>query len=117
MNHDQLNSESIQKTLGVGTKKKGRRRWLWLGLILLVAGAGIYFWMGKSGNKKVEYVTAPVEKKDLVITVSATGNLEPTNTVDVGIEVSGTISEVYADYNQRVKKGEVLARLDTTKLE
>ena len=56
-------------------------------------------------------------QKDLIVSVSATGNLEPTNSVDVGIEVSGTILEVYVDYNDIVKKGQVLAKLDTTKLE
>ena len=55
--------------------------------------------------------------RDLVVTVSATGNIEPTNTVDVGIEVSGTIINLYADFNQHVEKGDILARLDTTKLE
>ena len=54
--------------------------------------------------------------QDLTTSVSATGNLEPTNTVDVGIEVSGTIEKVFVDYNDPVRSGQILARLDTTRL-
>lgn len=117
MSNDTLTGESIEKTLGLTPGKKKRSRlWYILPALLLVAGAAGWFFLSGSGNKKVSYETGKVSRQELVVTVSATGNLEPTNTVDVGIEVSGTISEVYADYNQRVKKGEVLARLDTTKL-
>ena len=52
----------------------------------------------------------------MVVTVSATGNLEPVNEVQVGSEVSGTIRSVNVDYNDQVKAGQVLAELDTTKL-
>ncbi len=72
--------------------------------------------MHNSTATKTEYLTAPAEIKELTTTVSATGNLEPTNTIDVGIEVSGTITEVLVDYNDHVKAGQILARLDTTKL-
>jgi len=52
----------------------------------------------------------------LVVEVSATGNLQPTNQVDVGSELSGIIERVYVDENDRVKKGQVLAVLDDSKL-
>jgi HlyD family secretion protein len=64
----------------------------------------------------VAYQSAAVARKTLTTTVAATGNLEPTNTVDVGIEVSGTIAEVLVDYNDQVKTGQLMARLDTTRL-
>ncbi|OIP55181.1 MAG: hypothetical protein AUK54_04330 [Helicobacteraceae bacterium CG2_30_36_10] len=63
-----------------------------------------YFIVSNKNSKKVKYITQKIEKRDLVVKVSATGNIEPTNTVDVGIEVSGTIVEVKADFNQHVKK-------------
>ena len=59
----------------------------------------------------------PVRRGDLVVTVSATGTLEPINQVEVGIEVSGTIKTVDVDYNDQVQLNQVLARLDTSKLD
>ncbi|MBE0617414.1 MAG: efflux RND transporter periplasmic adaptor subunit, partial [Proteobacteria bacterium] len=59
----------------------------------------------------------PVQIGSLAVTVSATGNLEPTNQVEVGSELSGTVRTVEVDYNDRVKVGQILARLDTAKLD
>jgi HlyD family secretion protein len=63
------------------------------------------------------YRTEKARRGDLIVTVTATGNLEPTNQVDVGTELSGTVRSVNADYNDTVTLGQVLARLDTLKLE
>jgi HlyD family secretion protein len=65
----------------------------------------------------VAYLTTTVAQQDLVQTVSATGTVNPQNTIDVGTQVSGTISELDVDYNSKVKKGQVLARLDPTELQ
>ncbi len=70
---------------------------------------------GKS--KAVQYKTEPVRRGDLVVIVTATGTLQPTNKVDVGSELSGIVRSVEVDYNSTVKVGQILARLDTTKLE
>lgn len=112
-----MKSETLQETIGLNKAHHSRwkRRAIWLGIVIVVAIAlGLKF---VPKQKKVEYKTQNIQARDIVITVSATGNLEPTNTVDVGIEVSGTITEVNVDFNDRVKKGEVLAKIDTTKLE
>ena len=102
--------------------KDGRRR---LGgkarVALAVAGlglAGLLAWalVGGNGNDGPRYLIQPVRKGELVINVSANGNLQPTNSVDVGSELSGIIETVFVDVNDRVKKGQVLARLDTSKL-
>jgi HlyD family secretion protein len=58
-----------------------------------------------------------VERRDLVATVSATGRLEPTDQVDVGSEISGIVARVLVETNDRVARGQVLAAIDTTKLE
>ncbi|MGR8936138.1 MAG: efflux RND transporter periplasmic adaptor subunit, partial [Gammaproteobacteria bacterium] len=71
----------------------------------------------KSNGQTVAYETQAVRRGDLSVTVSATGTLAPLKEVEVGIEVSGTIKTVDADYNDHVKIGQVLARLDTTRLE
>ncbi|MGB7904275.1 MAG: efflux RND transporter periplasmic adaptor subunit, partial [Steroidobacteraceae bacterium] len=61
--------------------------------------------------------TTPVQRGDLRVTVSATGNLKPTNEVEVGSELSGLVTEVNVDNNDRVTKGQVLARIDTARLQ
>jgi HlyD family secretion protein len=82
---------------------------------LLVVGAAAAF-MGRGGGDAVRYQTANAERGDLTVTVTATGTVQPVTEVQVGIEVSGTVAEVLADYNDRVKVGQVLLRLDTAKL-
>jgi len=62
-------------------------------------------------------VTQPVTKGNLQVVVSATGTLQPTNQVQVGIEVSGTIKTVAVNYNDHVSVGQALAQIDTTKLD
>lgn len=92
--------------------------------IFLVAGVAVvlvaaFFWWrsASSSGARTSYVTEPIEKGDIRVTVSATGNLEPTNEVTIGSELSGTVKEVLVDTNDKVTKGQPLARLDTSKLE
>jgi HlyD family secretion protein len=71
-------------------------------------------------NQRAEgprYRTETVTRGDLHLEVSATGTLQPTNTVEVGSELSGLVEAVFVDENDSVKKGQVLARLDTSKLQ
>ncbi len=68
------------------------------------------------GDDTVKYRTENAATDRLVVTVNATGTLQPTNEVDVGSELSGIVDTVEVDYNDRVTKGQVLARLDTLKL-
>lgn len=107
----------IKQTLGMGAHKKRsfKKYFIILSILLLVFGAIFWYKTSKSKNE-IEYLSAPLERKTITVMVDASGNMEPTNSVDVGIEVSGTIKEVLVDYNQHVKKGEVMARLDTVKL-
>ncbi|MBN2826043.1 MAG: efflux RND transporter periplasmic adaptor subunit [Campylobacterales bacterium] len=93
-----------------------RRHWAKI-LVVFLIGVWGYFYTTLQNQEELDYYnTTTLTKRDLVIKVSATGNLEPTNSVDVGIEVSGTMAEVLVDYNDKVTKGQVLAKLDTTKL-
>ncbi len=71
----------------------------------------------KAENKPPKYITQKAKKGDLLVTVTATGNLQALNQVQVGVEVSGTIEKIYVDYNQHVKRGQVLAKLDLSKFE
>jgi HlyD family secretion protein len=80
---------------------------------LLLLGWLVY---PSSGNTSARYLTEEAAKGDLAVTVSATGNLYPTNQVDVGSELSGIVESVLVDENDRVKRGQVLARLDLSRL-
>jgi HlyD family secretion protein len=93
------------------------KRWARWGAIALVAIVVAYFIFGRSGSDKPKYVTQDVTTGDLTVTVTATGNLEPRNQVDIGSELSGTIRTVTVDVNDEVKAGQVLTKLDTTRLE
>jgi HlyD family secretion protein len=82
-------------------------------LLVLVAvgvGAGAYY-IRKGGPEPV-VMTAPISRGDIVDTVGATGTLEAVTTVQVGTQVSGTLQDLYADFNSIVHKGQVIARLD-----
>nr|WP_249419279.1 efflux RND transporter periplasmic adaptor subunit [Hydrogenophilus thiooxidans] len=84
---------------------------------MLLAGAGAWWWQRQPPQPAVRYATDEARIADLVATVTATGSLQPTRQVDVGAEISGTVRDVLVDFNDRVTKGAVLARLDTRKLE
>ncbi|MGH9315051.1 MAG: efflux RND transporter periplasmic adaptor subunit [Vicinamibacterales bacterium] len=81
-------------------------------LVLLAVGisAGAYYMRG--GGREPQVTTAQVTRGDIVDTVGATGTLEAVTTVQVGTQVSGTVQELYADFNSIVRKGQVIARLD-----
>lgn len=104
--------------LDVTTNKTRRGRW-WLGAAaVLLLGVGAYAMFGGSGTAAaVRYQTSPVERGRLVVMVSATGTLQPTNQVDVGSELSGIVEQVFVDDNSLVTKEQVLARLDVSKLD
>jgi len=89
-----------------------------IGIVLFVVllGVGAYLFFASDKDKEAyRYVTQPLVKGDLTMTVSATGYIEPVENIDVGTEISGTIEKVYVDYNDLVKKGQILAQLDKTK--
>lgn len=92
-------------------------RWLIAAVALALAVGGFaWFQSGSAVNAAPQYQTEPLGQGNLRVTVSATGKLAPINQVDVGSELSGTIEAVLVDDNDRVRKGQVLARLDVAKL-
>jgi HlyD family secretion protein len=99
----------------------GPRRPGWLKLLAAVLLAAVllaaFFWWQRDTPAAVTFTTEPVRRGDLQVIVTATGNLAPVNQVQVGSELSGIVKSVEVDYNDQVKIGQVLARLDTSKLE
>ena len=104
-------------TEGADGGRRRRLRWLLVagGLVLAVLVAWVAT-RSAGRNAGPTYVTGKVTRGDLTVRVSATGTLQPTNEVDVGSEVSGLVETVLVDDNDRVKTGQVLARLDVSKL-
>ncbi|PWK72874.1 efflux RND transporter periplasmic adaptor subunit [Aminobacter sp. AP02] len=117
---EQAGAPSIEAALGLDGKGRATRRrknWLWL-LLALVAAAcayAAYSWLA-APSEKITYTTHPAEIGDLIVQVSATGNLQPLTQVDISSELSGVVRSVAVVENQHVKKGDVLAALDTTRL-
>lgn len=83
--------------------------------IILIAAVVIVFTSSKSTD--IVYRTVKLERGDISVVVTATGTLSADTTVQVGTQVSGTIAKLYADFNSVVKKGRVIAVIDTTFLQ
>ena len=112
-------STELQALLDEAPQRAWWRRgivWALAGLALALA-AGVYYWQsnGKSSAAPV-FVTEPAKKGQLTLSVSANGTLQPTTSVNIGSELSGTVLRVLVDVNDKVKKGQVLVELDTAKL-
>lgn len=108
----------IHAVLGTGARPGRARRWtLALGVVAVLAVAGVAaVWSLGSGGSTVRYVTEPVTQGTLVVLVTATGSVQPTKKVDVSSEITGMIRRVLVDYNSPVTVGQVLAEIDTDKL-
>jgi HlyD family secretion protein len=94
--------------------RKLRKALPYAAVLLVAALAALYF---ARREPPPSYATQPVQRGDLRVTVSATGNLQPTSEVEVGSELSGLVTEVNVDNNDRVTRGQVLARIDTARLQ
>lgn len=95
-----------------------RRPWVWGVALLVVASVGGYvIWSKRTQAAQAPvYVTETVARGPIALSVTANGTLQPTRSVSIGSELSGTVSRVLVDVNDRVKKGQVLVELDTAKL-
>ena len=90
---------------------RARRRLLFV-LLAIALAAGVALLALSRRDRAPKYVTAAVDRGDIVEVVGATGTLQAVTTVQVGSQVSGTIQSLGADFNSAVKKGQVIARLD-----
>ena len=93
-------------------KKKSKKWWIILGIIVLAVAVILIVKMTKSANKELVIRTHVVGEYTVENTVTATGTIEPVETVEVGTQVSGKVEKIYVDFNDAVKKGELLAELD-----
>jgi HlyD family secretion protein len=111
--------EAVNDVLNTGLHSPGQRRLRWLvtAIAVLLLTGGALLWLLPGKESAVRYETAELQRGDLTVTVTATGTLEPVNQVDVGSELSGIIETVEVDFNDKVQHGQVLARLDTDRLQ
>src|SRR5689334_9691596 len=92
-----------------------RRFKLTAGVVLISATAlGLWLYARADAHEAATYRFATVEQGDLQSSVSATGALGALRTVEVGTQVSGQVAEIRADFNDHVKKGQLIARIDPT---
>lgn len=111
---------NINDVINAGRSAKRKKRiQFWLILIVVIAAAFTAngFLHSSEKTKELPFKTEPVRKGDLTVIVTATGTLEPTNQVEIGSEVSGILESVDVDYNSKVTANQILAKLDTSKLE
>ena len=92
-----------------------RKRMLLIVALLLLAGTGYGFWRIGSGAKESPYISMPVQRGDVTQVVSSTGTLQAVVTVLVGSQVSGTIDKLFADFNTKVKAGQIVTQLNQDK--
>lgn len=119
---DKLSSPSpaeLSQIIGAARARSPFRWVVWLLVIASASGAGWYAWSrSRAGDTaSVNYITEPVKRGDISLTITATGNLEPTNQVTIGSMLSGNAGEVYVDINDRVKKDQELAKIIIRRLD
>ena len=101
----------------MGNRRRGRLVLIFI-IFIILASAGFLTLGGLGGNgTNQKYRTVKVERGEISSVVTATGTINPVVTVLVGSQISGTIKALYADFNSRVKEGEVIAQIDPAILE
>jgi HlyD family secretion protein len=91
-----------------------KKFWIIIAVIAVIAAVGGYFLLKAKKKDNYEWRTAKVERGDVKVVVTATGSLSADTTVLVGTQVSGTISKILVDFNSVVRKGQIIAIIDTT---
>ncbi len=90
---------------------RSSKLWLIIVIVAALAGGGYYF-AKRNAPKPTSFITTKVTRANIIQTVTATGDLQPVSTVEVGSQISGLVQEVLVDFNDSVTKGQVLARID-----
>jgi HlyD family secretion protein len=109
--------QTLDDFLGVKPQPRWRKRVQWGVVILGVVLLAVLLKSCFGGSDQAGYATAAVSRGNLTVTVSATGKLAPTNQVTVGSQLSGLVTKVVVDVNDRVKAGEALALIDPEQID
>jgi HlyD family secretion protein len=108
--------EDVARTLAAAGRGRGWRRLFWVLVVVGLAAAGWFYSQQGAAVAVTTYDTEEITRGTLTVTVTATGTVQPTTEVEISSELSGTLVEVAVDFNDPVTVGQVLARLDDTKL-
>jgi HlyD family secretion protein len=92
--------------------RMNRNRWILVALLLAVAVLGASWWRSRSAAATPKYRTAEADRGSIESVVSATGTVRPVIQVEIGSQVSGTVDKLHADFNSRVRAGQVIAELE-----
>lgn len=114
---EEQSQADLDAFLGTPADSPWRRRAIWAGAIILLLALLLVLTRCFAEGSESPYITQEVRRGPLNVTVSATGNLAPTNQVEVGSEISGTVERVLVDFNDRVRKGQTLAIIDPEQLD
>ena len=93
------------------------KKLIWVGLVVVLSAAGWWYYSQNGEAAESPYRFATVERGNLEATIAATGTLSAVTTVEVGTQVSGRIEKIFVDFNDRVQRGQLIARIDATLLE
>jgi HlyD family secretion protein len=88
-----------------------------IAIIAFVVGGGVFLWIEKpwaKGEEPITFATVNVTKGNISAQVTASGTLSAHTTVQIGAQVNGRVTELHADFNDKVTKGQILAKLDTS---
>ena len=113
-------TDDIHTTLGLtaaGRRRGHLVRWLTLITVIAIAAAGFWIWRRTRPTDTPRYQTTAASRKTLTVTVTATGELDAVTQVSVGTEISGIVESVDVDFNSPVRIGQVMAKVNTEKLE
>lgn len=114
----QTTPEELQAALGLGARRRpGRGRWVLGAALAAVAIFAASRLFARDADPGPAYQTELVERGDLTVSVTATGELTPVTEVNIGTEISGVVESVEVDFNSPVRQGQVLARINTEKLD
>ena len=83
-------------------------------VIFIAAAIPTYFLLSRNKKYVPVWKTTTIEKGNIIVTVTATGTINPDTTVLVGAQVSGIVAQIFVDFDSVVRKGQIIARLDTT---
>lgn len=111
--HNPSVAETLELGPQAGTKRRRRRLLIGAGILAAIVAGGA---LALITQPKTKYELGDVSRGSIDVKVTATGTLQPVNQVQVGVEVSGTIRTINVDANDHVKKGDILAEIDTEQL-
>ncbi|MDO7252926.1 efflux RND transporter periplasmic adaptor subunit [Helicobacter cappadocius] len=100
----------------INPKKSNHKKYWLIGICILVFICIIAGYFYKTKEEQIHYITANAHMGDVIAKINATGTLSPTDEVQIGSQISGTVQEVFVDVNDPVSKGQVLARINPEKI-